>query len=404
LEQLKDNSKRTSGRQSAAGSFIGICQRVAMRVAERGVLNRGASQSARACSTFPAIAVLPDKSMLATYRVGSSKDSDDGTIEIRRSSDFGRTWTEPRTPLPTTFRGRRGSLGLAYVTPISQSNLLLAALWIDRETHPRKPLFNEATEGCLPMKVLLADSHDAGETWSAWRELPVPEEIGPPSLTNPILRFPCGLLAASIETNKHYNDESPWKQRVVYCFSEDDGQSWSRPCTVAEDPTTRIFNWDQRAAVISETSVVSFTWTYDRHTSNYLNIHRRCSTDKGLTWTMPEDLGIADQASHPAILPDGRLVLAWVDRFGTQSIRARIADNPLGKLEPYSELVLYDHAKRQQSVQASMGSATGEALIEMGTWTYGLPYAETLPDGNVFVAYYEPCDQGTQISWVRIEN
>ena len=31
---------------------------------------------------------------------------------------------------------------------------------------------------------------------------------------------------------------------------------------------------------------------------------------------------------------------------------------------------------------------TGDDLVEMGTWTYGLPYAEALPDGDVLVVHY----------------
>ena len=54
-----------------------------------------------------------------------------------------------------------------------------------------------------------------------------------------------------------------------------------------------------------------------------MNIHRRVSSDGGHTWSAPEDIGVTDQAAHPAVLPDGRTVLAWVDRFQSQSIKAR---------------------------------------------------------------------------------
>ena len=83
-----------------------------------------------------------------------------------------------------------------------------------------------------------------------------------------------------------------------------------------------MYNWDQRAGVMPDGKIVTFTWYYDSHSGTYKNIQRRISDDEGLTWTAPEDLGIKDQASIPAILSDARIVLAWVDRFDTQTIRA----------------------------------------------------------------------------------
>ena len=66
-------------------------------------------------------------------------------------------------------------------------------------------------------------------------------------------------------------------------------------------------------------------WIYDSETKTYLNIHRRISSDGGRAWSEARGLGFTDQASHPAILGEGRVVLAWVDRFKTTSIRARLA-------------------------------------------------------------------------------
>ena len=61
-----------------------------MRIVGRGVVNSGEAGGPRAVATFPCIASLPDGDLLATYRVGSTKDSDDETIEIRRSSERGK--------------------------------------------------------------------------------------------------------------------------------------------------------------------------------------------------------------------------------------------------------------------------------------------------------------------------
>jgi hypothetical protein len=369
-----------------------------MKIIERGVLNAAQPGTRRAMATFPSVATLPDRSLLATYRVGTTKDSGDETVELRRSFDNGRTWTEPASPFSTTLNGRSGALRCAYVTPLSGNHLLACALWIDRETYPGKPLFNAETEGCLPMAVLLAGSHDLGASWTPWRVVPVTDDIGPPSLTSPVLRFHSGKLAISIETNKNYYDRSPWDQRVVYVFSEDDGKTWSAPQTICRDPETRICSWDQRAAVAPDGRVLTFSWTYDKKTNCYVNIQRRISSDEGKTWSGPVDLGITDQPSRPAILPGGRVALAWVDRYQTHSIRARLADNPDAEFRPETEVVLYSLEQQRPSDFRN----TGELLADMSVWTYGLPYAEALPNGEVMVVYYAGSESCIDIHWSRL--
>ncbi|MFO1093502.1 MAG: sialidase family protein [Planctomycetaceae bacterium] len=244
--------------------------------------------------TFPSATLLPDGSLLATCRRGSTKDCDDETVELRRSRDGGRTWSQPQTPYSNLLNGRRGSLKVCYLTPLGGRRLIACGMWVDREAFPGKPLFNEQTEGCLPMTVILADSQDLGETWSAWRVLPLPDDLGPPSLTSPLLRLRSGRLVVSIESNKSYLDTSKWYQRVAYAYSDDLGATWSRATTVCQDPTARIFNWDQRAGVGPNGEIVTFTSTYDREAQKYLNVHRRISRDEGdgrgpsrKTWDLP---------------------------------------------------------------------------------------------------------------------
>ena len=372
-----------------------------LRIVARSTLNPAEPGTSRANATFPTFTVLADGGLLATYSIGSTKDSDDGTIEFRRSDDGGATWSPPLAPFASTVAGRRGSLKFAPVTRLDGDRLIVVCLWIDREAYPGQPLFNPATEGCLPMAIVVADSFDGGRTWTPWRVVPMPPDVGPPSLTNALVRFPSGRLVLSVETNKEYLDDSPWFQRVVHLWSDDDGATWSEPVTVVSDPTGRIANWDQRGAVAPDGRLVSFSWTYDFDAVAYRDVRRRISADEGRTYGSHTELGFADQPGHPAILTDGRVVLAWVDRFGSRSIRARRAASIDDPFDVESEVVL--HEAEAPSGGSSPTETTGDALVDMQTWSYGLVYADALPDNDVGVVHYAPGpDGGLDVRWVRL--
>ena len=386
-----------------------------MQISDSGIISRGQPGTDRALLTFPTVIALADGTLLATYRSGSTKDSADGTVEFVRSADGGHTWGEPWRPFENpTLDGLSGSLRVCYLTEMSPGHLLASTMWIDRTTYPGGGLFNEETEGCLPMSVLLANSEDNGETWSPWRLVPMPEEIGPPSLTAPVLKLADGSQALSVETNKQYNDASPWMQKVVFIHKHerqkgsadlDSGdqmaidQGWAGPVTAGEDPSGRIFNWDLRCGIAPDGRVATFSWTYDTVAARYLNIHRRISTDSGQSWTEAEDLGFADQAARPAMLADGRVVLPYVDRFGSRSIRARLSATIDAPFNPATEVVLY----RLGGEAGEQTQSTSETLSEMGLWTFGLPYGETLADGTAFIVYYAGTDEQMDIHWAKID-
>jgi hypothetical protein len=363
-----------------------------LRTVGEGVLAAGTP-----IATFPSVTRLPDGSLLALYRVGASKDADGSVTELRRSLDGGSNWSDPEPPFSGVFDGVRGSLQVVYVTVLGDgAGLLASALWVDREAFPGRPLFHPETEGCLPMRILVANSSDLGRTWSEWREVAVTLDIGPPSLTSPAILTPGGRLILSIETNKPYLDSSPWRQRVVHCHSDDAGVTWSAPRTVCEDPAGAVFHWDQRLAVAPDGTLAAFSWTYHKAGNHYLAIRRQVSRDDGRTW-VTDELDFADQPSHPAVLSDGRTVLAWVDRYGSRSIRARVSAAIDGVFDSASEVVIYQAASPPRQTGDTAGM-----LADMGLWSFGLPYAETLGRDDVLVVYYAGTPERMDIRWAKL--
>src|SRR6266508_1144360 len=152
-----------------------------MRIVQTGTIHPAEPATRRAFAIFPAVLPLADGTLLACYRVGSTKDSDDETVELRRSADHGLTWSEAQSPFPVyTEAGKSYSLRVAYLAQAESGNLFASSLAVNRSAFPGKPLFNEATQGCLPMRILISESSDGGRTWHDWRRVEVPDDIGPP--------------------------------------------------------------------------------------------------------------------------------------------------------------------------------------------------------------------------------
>ena len=374
-----------------------------MRIVDQGVVSAPEPGTRRAVAKQVHSAMLPDGEILVVYRIGAASDTEDGTAELRRSRDGGRTWSQPETPWPTSFGGRRGTIYAPTLTLVKPDHLVATILWVDREAVPGAPLFNPVTEGCLPMKILLSDSFDRGRTWTAFREVVLPADIGPPSLTSPIRKLASGRLLLSIESNKDWHSTEPWFQRVVYLYSSDEGRTWTKPITVCQDPTGRMRNWDQRVIAGPDGRLVSFSWMYDSEKVEYRDIARRISSDEGRTWTGPEPLGFQDQPGLPGVLPDGRIVFPWVDHFRTVSLRARVAAAIDGPLLRENEVVLFEPAPSSPRPEGE-GVDGGEALVAMQAWTFGTPFALPLPTGEVLVtAYVGERPDAIGVRWYRLE-
>lgn len=371
-----------------------------MNIVGSGVLIAGAAGTDRACYTFPSLVELASGKRIATARHGAGKDGDDDKIAVLADLRDGRGFVaHSGLPPAPELGGRKGTLKLAYLTELRPGVIIAASMWIDRTSFPGQPLFNAETEGCLPMAIFLSRSDDDAQSWSDWWHVSMPDEIGPPSLTSPLLMLADGRLAMSIETNKTYLDGGNWDQRAVLLFSHDEGRTWTAPVVSAHDASNAIFNWDLRVGAAPDGRLVSFAWTFDRLAGEYRNIHRRISADFGRTWSAPEDIGFADQAARPDMMSDGRVVLAYVDRFGSRSIRARLASGVDAAFAPESEIVIHS---QHQETRSDTGSSLGEALADMEMWSFGLPSATALRNGQVMVVYYAGTSDCMDIRWALI--
>ena len=227
------------------------------------------------------------------------------------------------------------------------------------------------------MAILLAESADGGRTWSEWRNVPMPEEIGPPEPDQPAP--PAGRWPPGAERGDQQDLRGPIKVvaagRVLplhrrRAHVDRTGHSRlrsNRPYFQLGSARRGCAGWPDRCVRVDV-----------RQRQLPLPRHPPASQPRWRIHVVArEPLGFADQPSRPAILPDGRVVLAWVDRFGSRSIRARLATDVEAPFDPASEVVIYQHASG--SPGGVEISDTAGLLGDMQLWSFGLPFAEVLP-------------------------
>ena len=370
-----------------------------MDIVASGTVFEGRAGTAYASSAFASLCVTVDGGLVVGFRCGADKGGPDGNVYVTTSADGGTTWSERVAPFDTALDGACGSHRAMNISEIAPGRLLAVTAWFDR-TKGDLPLFDPETEGLLPVKNRLWESVDDGRTWSDVGVLDT-TPFHQACTTGPILRVRPGVLVAFYETNKDYNDPSPWHHQAIVKFSYDEGGTWPDHGLCAADPAGNKYYWDQRPAALRRNVLLSLLWTYDRTVGEDVPIHRIRSDDGGRTWTEPASTGIAGQVAYPAALSDGRVLMSYVDRFGARSIRARLSDDEGATWNAAAEVVLWLTGGADDVIQ-NHGDQMGEFLQSMAQWSFGLPCCQQLPDGDVFVTYYAGTPEAHGIHWARV--
>ncbi|MBP1990111.1 sialidase family protein [Paenibacillus eucommiae] len=374
---------------------------IIVKIAAKGIVYKGAENSAQQSCGSPGICVLPGGRWICTFRAAPRKVATSGQhVLLTWSDDEGLSWSEPIRPFaPPLVGGKPGLLRCAYLTALGEQECIAVLCWVDH-SDPELPFFNEETEGLLDTKIMLSRSSDRGEHWTEPELMDTSPFSVPVPLTGPILRLTSGALACQFELNKHYDDLEAWRHSSVLLFSKDGGSSWPEHVIVSSDPANRIFYWDQRPGVLADGTLLNLFWTYDTVTAAYLNVHARTSTDDGYTWSDYRDIGVPGQPAPPAALPDGRIAMVYVDRTAAPTIKLRISDDNGVAWPDDSEVILYEPEQAQEHVNRT---SMQDAWAEMGKFSVGLPVTSVLNNGDVLVFYYAGTHSDhTGIEWVRV--
>ena len=278
-----------------------------------------------------------------------------------RSTDGGRTWSDPISPDPDRGNG-------TCIAQVSGGMLILNNFrWTLVPANRRDALsgYNVIRESKALGMLMGLDgsfftrSHDNGHTWEAVRPLNVPEY--PDSTTaGRVIELGDGTLLMPMN-GKHQNDADsfPW----VAC-STDRGETWHYRGTCGRPPGDFAFS-ENRILLLPDGRILSMVRTKE---GNYWRAH---SADGGATWSPMAETPITCRGSSPAdllLLADGRALCSYGRRRPEpKGVRACLSADGGETWDVANEIVLRDDA----------------VGVDMG-----YPSTKQLADGSLLTVYY----------------
>lgn len=255
-----------------------------------------------------------------------------GRVEVIRSRDDGRTWSDPEVVADTLLDDRdagvletaRGTVLVTTFTSLAYEPILVKAekiapgtpgAWdparLARWQKARDTLSAEQRKqrlGCWIMRMSEPPTSGGNAAWSA----PLDSLVNSP-------HGPCQLADGRLL----YAGKELWKApgRIGVCQSADDGRSWQ---WLAEIPTRAgddVKNYHELHGV--ECAAGRLVVQIRNHNrANAGETLQTESTDGGKSWSTPHEIGVWGLPSHLLRLRDGRLVMTYGHRrppFGNQA-------------------------------------------------------------------------------------
>jgi len=289
-----------------------------------------------------------------------------GRVEMITSDDDGTTWSWPRTLLDGPIDDRdsgvletaKGTLLVTTFTSLAYEPILEKANQEKKWEAGRLANWNavnarlSAEARKKELGVWAIRSTDGGVTWSARIATRVNSPHGPIQLAD-------GRLL--------YAGKELWgkDERVGFCESADDGQSWQWLANITpRDGDTHTEYHELHAVETSDKRIVA---QIRNHNSANKGETLQCeSSDGGKTWSVPKSIGVWGLPSHLLKLRDGRLLMTYGHRRAPLGNQARVStDNGRTWSEP---IVLY-----------------GDGI----TGDLGYPSTVELADGTLLSVWYE---------------
>jgi hypothetical protein len=304
----------------------------------------------------PTTVLLEDGlTVLCVYPKGHGK----GPIQLKRSTDGGRTWG-PRLPVPEN-----------WATSLETPTLHRV---VDAQGHRRLIVWS----GLWPAR--LSVSEDNGSTWSPLKAVGDWGGIVVMGSVEPVRHRNGHYLAWFHDDGRYISQDAKASNPVVFRLyqtrSEDGGLTWSRPRVLWSDSESHLCEPGAIRSPDGNTLVLLLRENRRKRNSQFI-----VSTDEGATWSTPKELprSLTGDRHTAKYARDGRLVISFRDA----AKESPTAGDWVAWVGQFSDLL----QGREGLCRVRLGD-------NQHAWDCAYPGVEVLGDGTILATTYGHWDAG----------
>ena len=322
----------------------------------------------------------PNGTAYASYRSGTGKHGCDGVFQMQRSTDQGKTWSEPviiydQRHLQPQHSVLCGCIGMIEGT-------LFAAYTVVKMNRTDVYVFSDEAKA-FPWYLYLSCSNDGGATWSEPREI----NTSPLSRVTPAAK-PFPLAEGGFCLPLEFTTEAG-PQGTAGIFSHDKGQTFSRPKIFASDDDGKLSLCDARFNRLQSGTYLMHLWAFLHEGEKTLLVHQGRSLD-GKIWTKPSPIGIHGQISSPLGLASGLVIAVSNHRHPPEGNQLWWSLDE-GRTWNDHPVHMWDVATSRVTGQPAASRVVSEqenVWDELQKFSFGTPDLLLLDDGTVLLLYY----------------
>jgi len=323
-------------------------------------------------ASFPTVARTKGGELLVGFRLAPREEppthfhSQSRAVYVR-SSDGGRTWSEPSPISPEDERGQQDPC----LRALSDGRIL--ASYFRWQFHPlpergaltKARVLREAKGGLMRLAgIAVCTSDDGGRTWS-FRRVHIPDYEDVAAVRGRTEELPDGSLLMPVYAVGGEN-------RVHILRSADRGETWEDLSVVVARPPGRENACDEPTLLrLPSGRLLCFIRAYGD--GGLMQVAE--SRDEGRTWGPVRETKVWGFPQWAITLSDGRAFIAYGYRRKPYGVRARAWDPEGEGVDEAEELVLRDDGASPD---------------------LGYPSAVELEDGKVLVVYYIHGEDGVR--------
>lgn len=341
---------------------------------------------------------------------------DSGQTRLTRSSDGGKTWSEPQVALPWTDTTGNWDCGFceledgSWLINVAITGYFKRGIQSSQPSWSAHPMSEEwgdwtwayRTQGWLGTVVIR--STDQGKTWSD----PIPVNVRP--MMHGGCRLGCwqlpngSLLMGLYGKLGSYNDDVSGETiRSALMRSDDGGQNWEYYSTLAFDPAGIIDYTEPALLRLDDGRLVCFLRNHTRPAGEAKNLVMIVSEDDGFSWTPPKWTNIWGYPPELLRLNEGRYLMVYGYRRPPWGVRGVISEDGV-TWDVANEFVIregglpgdtgVERPGSSRMTPASGRHGTGKVDTQNpGIYQHiGYPTVAQLDDGTVAVAFHEWTD------------